>query len=175
MVISIRLARAGDEAAVAALFRDSFAATFSGLYPPAELAAFLAGQGPEQFRRCCTAADHALFLGEGTAGELLGYAWLGPYDLDLYIPDLLAGRHWWTMRQLYLREQAKGSGLADALMAHAIDEARARRFEELLLTVWIGNHRARRFYERHGFHEVGKYPYRVGNTVDDDRILRLPL
>jgi ribosomal protein S18 acetylase RimI-like enzyme len=60
-------------------------------------------------------------------------------------------------------------------MAWAIAEARARGFQELYLTVWIGNHRARRFYEAHGFEEVGHYPFRVGSTVDDDRILRLRL
>ena len=53
--------------------------------------------------------------------------------------------------------------------------ARARGMQDLYLTVWVENHRARRFYDRHGFVEVGKYPYVVGSTVDDDRILRLIL
>ena len=171
----LRPAGAADAPAIASLFRESFALTFQHLYPTGEMEGFLAEQSPAHFAACCTAADHAVFLGETLEGELLGYCLLGPYDLDRHIPDLLAGRRWWTMRQLYLQEAAKGSGLADALMARALDEARARGAEELLLTVWIGNHRARRFYERHGFAEVGKYPFVVGHIVDDDRILRRSL
>ena len=56
-----------------------------------------------------------------------------------------------------------------------VAEARARGFDELYLTVWIENHRARRFYERNGVVEVGRYAFVVGDQVDDDRILRLTL
>ena len=35
--------------------------------------------------------------------------------------------------------------------------------------------RARRFYERYGFEEIGRYDFRVGETIDDDRIMRLRL
>jgi ribosomal protein S18 acetylase RimI-like enzyme len=45
----------------------------------------------------------------------------------------------------------------------------------MLLSVYIDNHRARRFYERYGFEEVGRYAFPVGGTIDDDRIMRLAL
>jgi ribosomal protein S18 acetylase RimI-like enzyme len=80
-----------------------------------------------------------------------------------------------VLRQLYLDEEAKGTGLAQALMEAALAEARARGVKELYLTVWVDNHRARRFYERYGFEEVGAYAFVVGSTIDDDRILRLRL
>ncbi len=175
MEYQIRRAVAADAAAIRDLFHRSFTATFAHLYPPEELAEFLAGCTEERFLDECTSVEFAVFLGTDRAGRLLGYTTLGPYDLDAHIADLLQGRRWWTLRQLYLDEAAKGTGLADALMAQAIAEARGRTMQDLYLTVWIGNHRARRFYERHGFTEVGKYPFAVGNTVDDDRILRLEL
>ena len=40
-------------------------------------------------------------------------------------------------------------------MDWALDEARRRGVDELYLTVYIDNHRARRFYERYGFEAVG--------------------
>ncbi len=172
MAHRLRDAGPADAPAIAALFRESFAATFRHLYPRHELEAFLQEQTAARFAGWCEAANHALLLGEGADGQPLGYCFLGPYDLDRYVPGLLDGRRWWTIRQLYLRADARGSGLADALMERAVAEARARGNDDLLLTVWIGNHRARRFYERHGFVEVGKYPYRLGSTIDDDRILR---
>lgn len=175
MSFSLRRATAADGAAVRALFCESFTATFGHLYPPHELAEFLAGCTEARFAAECAAADHAVMLGESADGSLLGYCTLGPYDLDAHIPHLLEGRRWWVLRMLYLREAAKGSGLAPALMAWALGEARARGFQDIYLTVWVDNHRAKRFYSRYGFEEVGKYAYVVGSTVDDDRILRLPL
>ena len=175
MSFNLRRAGGADAAAVRQLFHDSFTATFAHLYPPAELAGFLADATEERFRLACEAPDQAVMLGEAEDGTPLGYCALGPYDLEGHIPELLAGRRWWMLRQLYLAEAAKGTGLAHALMEWALTESRERGMQDIYLTVWIENHRARRFYDRHGFHEVGKYPYVVGNTVDDDRILRLTL
>jgi ribosomal protein S18 acetylase RimI-like enzyme len=175
MSFALRRAGGADAPAVRQLFHDSFTATFGHIYPPHELADFLAEMSDARFRAACDADDHAVMLAEGPGGEPLGYCMLGPQELSAYIPDLLEGRRWWVLRQLYLSEQGKGTGLADALTDWAIAEARARGMQDLYLTVWVENHRARRFYDRHGFVEVGKYPYVVGSTVDDDRILRLIL
>ena len=170
MSFTIRRASAADAPAVRDLFHRSFTATFGHIYPPEDLAGFLADCPEERFRAEAVSPDFAVFLGLGPAGELLGYCTLGPQDLGIE-PE---GR-WWVLRQLYLDEAAKGSGLAQALMRQALAEARARAVENLYLTVWVENHRARRFYDAHGFEEVGSYAFVVGSTVDDDRILRLKL
>jgi ribosomal protein S18 acetylase RimI-like enzyme len=110
-------------------------------------------------------------LGESADGTLLGYCTIGPQNLP--VPD--NGRTWIVLRQLYVDEEAKGIGLAQSLLAWALDEARARGFHDIVLTVYVDNHRARRLYEKAGFVEVGSYAFRVGNRVDDDRIMRLAL
>ena len=69
--------------------------------------------------------------------------------------------------QLYLGEAAKGSGVADALMEWAYAKARALGGDTLYLSVFAENHRARRFYDRHGFVEVGPYEFMVGDHADD--------
>jgi ribosomal protein S18 acetylase RimI-like enzyme len=164
---TLRRATAADGAAVRALFCKSFTATFGHLYPADELAEFLDGCSEARFIEECSAPDFAVMLGEQD-GALLGYCTLGTQDLGM----ALEPGHW-ILRQLYLDEPAKGTGLAHALMDWAIAETRARALGHIYLTVWIENHRARRFYERYGFTEVGRYEYRVGSTVDDDRILHL--
>lgn len=166
----LRPALPADAARVRDLFCRSFRATFGHLYPPVELDAWLETMSEARFRVETGCASHACFLGEGDDGQLLGYVTLGPQDLGI-----APTARWWVLRQLYLEEDAKGTGLAAALMEAALAEARARGVEELYLTVWIENHRARRFYERYGFEEVGAYAFVVGSTVDDDRILRLRL
>lgn len=170
MNFALRRASADDAAAVRDLFCRSFTATFGHLYPLQELSEWLQSCTLERFAAECSALDHACMLGIDAEGRVLGYCLLGPQALPVE-----SAATWWALRQLYLEEEAKGIGLADALLGWAIDETRARAFAELYLTVWVDNYRARRFYERHGFIEVGRYEFRVGSTVDDDRILRLTL
>ena len=52
---------------------------------------------------------------------------------------------------------------------------RARRADELYLSVFTDNHRARRFYDRYGFTFVQTYEFVVGSHADEDHILRLDL
>ncbi len=166
----LRRASRADAPRVRDLFCRSFTATFGHLYPPSELADWLDGCTLARFGDEMSSAACHCTLGETASGTLLGYATLGHQELGIQ-PQA----RWWVLRQLYLAEQAKGSGLAQALLADALAEARRRDVAELYLTVWVNNLRARRFYERHGFEEVGRYAFRVGSTVDDDRILRLRL
>lgn len=72
-------------------------------------------------------------------------------------------RHKGLLAILYVREAARGSGLADALMERVVDRA-GREVEELLLNVTAGNDRAIRFYRRWGFEAYGIEP----------RCIRLP-
>jgi GNAT superfamily N-acetyltransferase len=167
---ALRPATIADAGRVRDLFCRSFRATFGHLYPPHELEEWLEGMSEARFRVEAGCASHACFLGEAPDGRLLGYVTLGPQDLGI-----APASRWWVLRQLYLDEEAKGTGLAQALMEAALAEARARGVKELYLTVWVDNHRARRFYERYGFEEVGAYAFVVGSTIDDDRILRLRL
>ena len=69
-------------------------------------------------------------------------------------------------------QEHHGSGIAAALTDWAIGEGRRHEFEELYLTVYTDNARARRFYARHGFEEVGAYTFMVGEQADDDIIMR---
>lgn len=171
----LRPAVAADGAAIAGLYRRSFAATFGHRYPAAELAEFLALRSAEFFARAATDPAAAVILGFDSGARLAGYAWLGAHPLGAAIPDLVAARRWWALRHLYLELDARGSGLADRLLDAAIAESRARQMQDLYLTVLAENGRARRFYARRGFAEVGVYPYRLGQSVDTDHILRLAL
>ena len=56
-----------------------------------------------------------------------------------------------------------------------IEEARRRGSEVLYLTVFVDNRRARRFYDRYGFEDVGRYDFMVGSQADEDVIMRKAL
>lgn len=167
----LRRAGKADAAYVRDLFCRSYADTFGHTYQPGVMERWFEESCTlERFEGECTDPAFAIFLAEDAGGRLLGYCTLGPYDIE---PETV--KRWWVLRQLYLDPSAKGTGLGQRLLEQGIAEARARGYEELYLTVWIENHRARRFYERNGFVEVGRYAFVVGDQVDDDRILRLTL
>lgn len=157
-----------DLPAIDLLFRDSFVATFGHLYQPKDLAAFFAGFTPEAWRHEYD-SDHQFRVAEDAAG-LMGYAKIA----NLTLPAETSARSI-ELRQLYVIERAKGSGVAQELMDWVIASARARGAEEVWLSVYCDNHRARRFYERYGFEMQGRYAFMVGDHEDEDHLMRLIL
>ncbi|MEO7603343.1 MAG: GNAT family N-acetyltransferase [Sphingomicrobium sp.] len=169
MTTSYRDGQPGDGAALSTLFCTGFAATFGHLYAKEDIAAFLCDKQPEQFERQLANPAFAFRLAE-RGGTLAGYVKCGPNELPLDDP-----KGAWELHQLYVAEAAKGQGVADMLMDWALDEARRRDFTDVVLSVFVDNHRARRFYEKRGFVEIGRWEFMVGNHADDDRIMRVRL
>jgi len=69
----------------------------------------------------------------------------------------------------------KGQGVADALIQWVIERARDLGADNLYLSVFTENHRARRFYEKYGFEPEGTYAFMVGTHADEDVVMRLKL
>lgn len=166
MTVTYRDATPADLTAVDALFRTSFDATFGHLYQPADYAAFLAKFTPEAWAAELAQPDLLIRLAE-EGGVLIGFVKVS----DLTLPAEPAGTAM-ELRQLYLNDGAKGRGVADALMAWAFEQAQQRGADEIFLSVWSENERAKAFYVRHGFVDVGPYQFMVGNQADEDRIFR---
>ena len=78
----------------------------------------------------------------GPVGSPLGFCWVRGDELF----------------QLFVHREARGTGVAQALMA----DGEARLAEAGVVTAWlacaIGNHRAARFYEKCGWAMVGVHP-----------------
>lgn len=162
------LADADEISSVAqASFREAFAAV---AYPPADLAAFLdSAMGVATYARQIADPDYGFRIARNVAGAIFGFAKTGPNDLPMPAGEPPLGRTR-ELHQLYLLPEAKGTGVADAMMAWVEEEARAHGAVALYLSVYIDNIRARRFYTRHGFVEIGKNPFQVGTVIDDDRV-----
>jgi len=166
MTITYRDAAAADAAVLRELFAESFVETFGHLYPPSDLQEFLDGNSLDKWQDSLADPEVAIRVAE-MDGALAGFVELAPKKLpyETSAPAI-------ELRRLYLRSSAHGRGIADALMTWALQEANARGAEEIVLSVYIDNHRARRFYERYGFEPVGRYDFMVGNHTDEDIILR---
>ena len=169
--IRYRDATEDDAAAVSALFCISFTETFGTLYAPDDLAAFLDSLSPEAFAKEISDPAYAFLLAEeADDGRLAGFVKLGPPNLPIDTPpDTI------ELRQLYVLGPWQGEGIAAALADWAFAEGRRRRKHHMQLSVYVDNRRARRFYEKRGFVEVGAYRFKVGDHVDDDRVMRVAL
>jgi len=158
-----------DAATLDHLFDSVFCTTFAHLYRPEDLDAFLADFGVADWEARLRDPAHAFRIAE-VDGKPAGYVKLGPMNLPIESngPAIL-------LEQLYVLKAHHGTGIAVGLMDWAIDESRRRGAQELYLTVFIENHRARHFYDRYGFEAVGKYDFMVGSQADEDIILRKTL
>ncbi|MXP28964.1 GNAT family N-acetyltransferase [Porphyrobacter algicida] len=163
--ITYRDAAINDADRIADLFVATFTEIFGHLYRPEDLASFLADHTARKFAAQMADPDYTIRLAE-LKGALLGYAKLGPLRLPVEAQKPAA-----ELCQLYLLPSARGTGVADALMDWTFAEARARGAETLYLSVFTENHRARAFYARQGFREIGPYAFMVGDHADEDIIL----
>jgi ribosomal protein S18 acetylase RimI-like enzyme len=167
--IVYRDATAADAALMARLGPRAFTETFGHLYTPGNLAAFLVNHSEANWRGELDDPSFSVRLAEA-GGEAIGFAKLGPPSLPFEVGGPTA-----ELRQLYVLKPWQGAGVAPALMAWAVDEARRRGAAQLFLSVFTDNHRARAFYARYGFEAVGVYAFMVGSHADEDIIMRLAL
>ena len=158
-----------DAARIAGLGRRSFTETFGHLYSAENLAAFLENHNEASWREELSDPRFAVRLGEA-GGEAVAYAKLGPPSLPFEVTGPTI-----ELRQFYVLGPWQGAGVAAELMAWALAEARARGAEQMYLSVFVDNKRARRFYERYGFEYAGRYAFMVGTHADEDLIMRLRL
>lgn len=167
--IAYRDATRADAAAIAAFAARTFCDTFAHLYPPEDLAAFLAAKygEPIQAREIETAPNrYRLALKDGA---IAGYCMMGGLDIGVDEPSAL------ELHRLYVDKHMKGAGVAQELMRDCLEWARAQGARALYLSVWEDNARAQAFYKRQGFVHVGEHKFMVGNTADRDFIWRLAL
>jgi ribosomal protein S18 acetylase RimI-like enzyme len=168
--IAYRDATPADGPELAAMARRSFTDTFGTLYRQADLTQFLEGAFG-QAGLPADLTDPAYRVRVATDNHaIVGYCKIGPVTFPGDWPDTAIELH-----QLYILGDHHGAGLAPVLMDWALDQARAGGASEMILSVYIDNHRARRFYERYGFEEIGQYKFMVGEQEDDDRLMRLAL
>jgi ribosomal protein S18 acetylase RimI-like enzyme len=169
-VILYRDATTDDAEALAAFARASFIDTFGHLYPPQDLADFLAASHTPALY-VGYARDPSLHLRVATqGGAIVGYSKTG--DVELEVEDATQSRE---LHRLYVDASVKGAGVAKTLMDELLAWTRAQGAAALYLGVWENNHRAQAFYKRYGFEHIGEHDFMVGQTRDRDFIWRLAL
>lgn len=169
--ISIAKANLATATRLADLGCQTFTETFAASNTPADMAVFLAqAYGPEIQLSELQQARYTFLLAE-MQGQLVGYAKLWrDTDLGKGAGEATASRL--EIKQLYVAEEWIGTGLGAALMRRIFDLAQAENCTAIVLGVWEHNERAKAFYQRFGFREIGEVAFKLGEDVQRDLLLR---
>lgn len=166
----VRRATPADASALAALgertFRDTYSADNTIEDMDAHVAATFAAA-----RQLDEIDDPRLtmLVAEGD-GELVGYCLVRRGDPPASVPRPAV-----EVARLYVAREAHGDGHGRRLLDAAVRLARSEDARAVWLGVWERNRRARAFYERAGFREVGETTYVLGADPQRDLVVQRDL
>ena len=169
--IVIRPATVADAAAVSVFAAQAFVDAFGAQNDPAHLADHLRTAYSAERQAAEMTAPGACFLLALDGERIAGFCF---FEQGRSIP-LVTGPFPCEVRRFYVGQEWQGQGIAQALMAAQIAEARRGGARTLWLTTWEFAARARSFYARCGFVDVGTTIFMVGNDPQTDRVLVLDL
>ena len=162
---TLRRAAEADAAALSLVASATFLEAFAGVLPGADIVAHCAtNSSVASFTGYIADADGVVTIAEADEGAApIGYSVLTTPDLPV-----ATTRDDIELKRIYTLLPTHGTGLGAALMARAIDDARAMGRRRVLLGVYGGNARAQRFYVKQGFAVIGTRRFLVGATWHDD-------
>jgi ribosomal protein S18 acetylase RimI-like enzyme len=169
--VRIRKAELADAAAVAALAERTFRNTFEADNTPEDMA--------EHCRKSYSAEIQAAELSNANIETLVCEAHDGSFiayaQLRAGAPPEVSGPSPIELWRFYVDSAHHGRGVAQALMASVIDIAENKGAQTLWLGVWEHNLKARAFYRKAGFVDVGAHDFVVGQDVQTDRLMARPV
>jgi ribosomal protein S18 acetylase RimI-like enzyme len=171
MDIIIRRGTPADARQLADLAASTFLDTFAAENRPEDMALHVSrSYGVSQQEAELADPQMATLLAE-VDGRLAGYAQLRASA----VPDCVRGVAPIELLRFYVATPWHGRGVAHALMQGVELEARAREAETLWLGVWERNERAKSFYRKCGFADVGSQMFVLGTDAQTDRVMVRPL
>ncbi len=156
--------------ALSQLAIDTFVETFGHLYPPEDLEAFL-NKSYAPAKLAVEIADTRQFWRIVYEGDdAVAYLQCGPVGLPHPEADpAQAGE----LKRLYVHSSQQGKGLGKMLLTIALDWlSQTYGQNPQWIGVWSENYKAQALYLSRGFEKVGAYQFPVGQTLDDEFILR---
>lgn len=98
--------------------------------------------------------------------ELIAYAQLSWLEAPSYVTALKPVE----IKRFYVDSPWHGKGIANALMVQVLEHVESKNADRIWLGVWEHNPKARRFYQKMGFLEVGEHVFQLGSDPQRDLI-----
>jgi len=165
--LTIRRGVPADAGLLADLAASTFRQTFAAENRPEDMALHVSRAFGVAKQEAELANPAMTTLLAEVEGQLAGYAQLRAHA----VPDCVRGASPLELWRFYVAAPWHGRGVAHALMKRVEVEARAREAQTLWLGVWERNERAKSFYRKCGFLDVGSQTFVLGTDVQTDRIM----
>lgn len=169
--LTIRRATPADANLLAEFGARTFSDTFAADNTPEDMAAYLAAAFSPSMQAAELADPRATLLVAEAEGEVAGYAHLRAGEA----PGCVSGDKPVEIVRLYAGRAYHGRGVGAALMRACLEAAQEAGGATLWLGVWERNARARAFYGRWGFREVGAHEFRLGTDMQTDILMEKAL
>ena len=170
--MNIRHATEADAVVLAELARRTFYDTFASNNDAGDMAIHLArAYGVERQTSELTDPGMITLIAEEEGAAAIAYAQLR----GDHVPDCVGGLRPMELWRFYVSREWHGRGVAQRLMDRVKLEARHHGAQTLWLGVWEKNDRARAFYAKYGFADVGEHIFLFGTDPQTDRVMAAPL
>lgn len=169
--MNIRIAVPEDAAMLADLARATFYDAFAATNDAADMDLHLkrAYSVRQQAAEIQDSGITTLLVEQGSSA--IAYAQIR----DHHVPACVTGPAPIELWRFYVDREWHGRGVAPALMERVKVESRSRGAKTLWLGVWELNNRARAFYAKCGFADVGEHIFLFGTDPQTDRVMTLAL
>jgi len=168
--VAIKHATREDAARVGALGARLFVQAYGPTHPEPELSRYLARSfAVRTLEAELETPGTSVLVAQERSGRDIGYAYLRATAIGA--PQGVRGTSPLEIARFYVDEAWHGRGVAQALMAACVADARARGADALWLQVWTQASRPLAFYRRMGFEVVGRTTFAFGDRLDDDHVM----
>lgn len=103
--------------------------------------------------------------------KLVGYAKMR----TLKKPVELSSNRPIELERIYVLKEYQGTKTGVALMNVCLTYALNHKYDTIWLGVWEHNHKAVNFYKRYGFELFGSHPFKLGDDIQRDLLLKKKL
>lgn len=167
--IDIKKTTAADLPALHAIARQTFYESFAHQNTPEDMQRYLEENlSMQKLTREWNHPDSVFYLAQFDQ-ETIGYLKINYGQAQTEIVSNQSVE----IERIYVSSGFQGRKVGQLLFETAMDAARQLKADYLWLGVWEHNTKAIQFYKRNGFVEFGKHPFRLGEDIQTDLLMRI--
>ncbi len=161
----------GDVKKLEQISKQTYFNAFSQENSPENMQAYLDGSLSEEKLLEELKESNSEFYFAEINQRLIGYLKINfdAAQTDLYDHNAM------ELERIYVIKEFQGKNYGQKLLNKLLGIAKKNEMDYLWLGVWEKNEKAIRFYERNGFSVTGSHPFRMGDEIQTDLIMKLPL
>jgi ribosomal protein S18 acetylase RimI-like enzyme len=169
--ITIRYASAEDAEIIADLSRQTFSETFGFLNTKENMNKFMTEQFSREMLINEVSEPDNIFILVMSDETPVGYAKM---ITNSTLPEL-GNKGAIEISRIYVLNSSLGAGIGPELMRKCVFIAKEMKCEIIWLGVWKKNPRAIAFYTKWGFEKFAEHPFKLGDDVQTDWVMKKEL